>query len=143
MSISNLITTLVLASVNALGNLIPAWDMSACYLSWQPCCGLLQTCSLQITFSLATLAVTTISPPDQNNAAYLTMPLLVVVAAAAAAACRAEARLPLVLQQRFRLGEASYDAGLGTRVYHHAFENVDMDHHSRSQQAQRSESKKG
>ncbi|KAG2493527.1 hypothetical protein HYH03_008341 [Edaphochlamys debaryana] len=35
---------------------------------------------------------------------------------------RAEARMPMSVQQRFRLGEVSYDAILQTRVYNHVFE---------------------
>ena len=36
--------------------------------------------------------------------------------------CRAEARMPAAWQQRFRLGEVSYDPNLQTRVFNHVFE---------------------
>lgn len=38
---------------------------------------------------------------------------------------RVEARMPLWLQQRFRLGEVSYDTQLQARVYNHVFEVVE------------------
>uniref|UniRef100_A0A7S0RFC8 Ion transport domain-containing protein n=1 Tax=Chlamydomonas leiostraca TaxID=1034604 RepID=A0A7S0RFC8_9CHLO len=41
---------------------------------------------------------------------------------------RAEARLPRLLQQKYRLGEVAYDPALQERVYNHVFEVVDDDH---------------
>ncbi|GIL76046.1 hypothetical protein Vretimale_5686 [Volvox reticuliferus] len=38
---------------------------------------------------------------------------------------RVEARMPIQVQQRFRLGEVSYDPVLQTRVYNHVFEVVE------------------
>jgi hypothetical protein len=38
---------------------------------------------------------------------------------------RTESRLPQYYRRKYRLGEASYDPGLQTRVYNHVFEVVD------------------
>ncbi len=49
---------------------------------------------------------------------------------------RAEARMPLSLQQRFRLGEVSFDPVLQTVVYNHVFEVVEEREKEEEREAQ-------
>ncbi|KXZ41393.1 hypothetical protein GPECTOR_497g455 [Gonium pectorale] len=49
---------------------------------------------------------------------------------------RVEARMPISVQQRFRLGEVSYDHALQTRVYNHVFEVMEEREKEEEREAQ-------